>query len=305
MPIKIDNALPARRTLELENIFVMSESRAKAQDIRPLKIVLLNLMPKKVETETQFMRLLSNSPLQVDLDLLTVATHECKNTSSEHMNKFYLTLDDISDKKFDGMIVTGAPVEQLKFEDVDYWDELCDIFDWAKSHVYSTMFICWGAQAALYHRYGIPKRELDDKMFGIFSHKAVDGFHPLLRGLDDVYYVPHSRHTEIPREEVDKIKELKILSYSKEAGIHIITDDNSRNFYVSGHSEYDRTTLADEYFRDYNKGLPIKLPYNYFPEGDPTKTPPMIWRSTADIIFSNWLNYFVYQRTPYDLSNIK
>ena len=304
MPIKIDNALPARRALELENIFVMSESRAKMQDIRPLKIILLNLMPKKIETETQFLRLLSNSPIQIDLELLTVATHETKNTPSEHMNRFYGTIDEIRDQRFDGMIVTGAPVELLDYEQVDYWDELCSIFDWAKTHVYSSMFICWAAQAALYQKYGIPKVTLEDKLFGIYPHRAVDTFHPLLRGLDDVYYVPQSRHTTVLREDLSAVSDLTVLSWSEQAGVHIISDRCSRNFFISGHSEYDRTTLADEYFRDINKGLPIKLPFNYFPDGDPTKTPPMTWRSTADIIFSNWLNYFVYQRTPYDLSKM-
>lgn len=304
MPIKIDNALPARRALELENIFVMSESRAKMQDIRPLKIILLNLMPKKIETETQFLRLLSNSPIQIDLELLTVATHEPKNTPSEHMNRFYGTIDEIRDQRFDGMIVTGAPVELLDYEQVDYWDELCSIFDWAKTHVYSSMFICWAAQAALYQKYGIPKVTLEDKLFGIYPHRAVDTFHPLLRGLDDVYYVPQSRHTTVLREDISAVSDLTVLSWSEQAGVHIISDRCSRNFFISGHSEYDRTTLADEYFRDINKGLPIKLPFNYFPDGDPTKTPPMTWRSTADIIFSNWLNYFVYQRTPYDLSKM-
>ena len=304
MPIKIDNALPARRALELENIFVMSESRPKMQDIRPLKIILLNLMPKKIETETQFLRLLSNSPIQIDLELLTVASHEPKNTPSEHMNRFYDTIDEIRDQRFDGMIVTGAPVELLDYEQVDYWDELCSIFDWAKTHVYSSMFICWAAQAALYQKYGIPKVTLEEKLFGIFPHRAVDTFHPLLRGLDDVYYVPQSRHTSVLREDIAKVSDLSLLSWSEQAGVHIVSDRCSRNFFVSGHSEYDRTTLADEYFRDINKGLPIKLPFNYFPDADPTKTPPMTWRSAADIIFSNWLNYFVYQRTPYDLSKM-
>lgn len=304
MPIKIDNQLPARHSLELENIFVMSESRAQCQDIRPLKIIILNLMPTKIETETQLLRLISNSSLQVDVELLQTVTHECKNTSSEHIIKFYKTLDEIKKQKYDGMIVTGAPVEKIKFEDVDYWEELCQIFDWAKTNVYSTMYICWGAQAGLYYKYGINKHPLEEKMFGIFPHKCLDMYHPLLRGLDDVYYVPHSRHTDIKKEDVEKVKELHILSESDVSGIHIIADNDCRNFFITGHSEYDRTTLANEYFRDINKGLKINVPYNYFPKDNPQKTPPMIWRSTANIIFSNWMNYFVYQKTPYDLNNL-
>lgn len=305
MPIKIDNQLPARRSLELENIFVMAESRANKQDIRPLKIVILNLMPTKIDTETQLLRLISNSPIQIEVELLQTVTHKCKNTSVEHMLKFYHTLNEIKNQKFDGMIVTGAPVEFMPFEEVDYWDELCEIFNWAKNNVYSTMFICWGAQAGLYYQYGINKYTLDKKMFGIFPHKSVDAFHPLLRGLDDIFYVPHSRHTEILKEDIEKCKDLQILSYSDISGVHIVADRFNRNFYITGHSEYDRTTLADEYFRDKDKGLDIEMPYNYFPDNDPLKTPPMIWRSTANIIFSNWLNYFVYQRTPYDLSKLK
>lgn len=305
MPIKIDNQLPARHSLELENIFVMAESRANKQDIRPLKIVILNLMPTKIDTETQLLRLISNSPIQIEIELLQTVTHKCKNTSAEHMLNFYHTLDEIKDQKFDGMIVTGAPVELMPFEQVDYWDELCDIFNWAKANVYSTMFICWGAQAALYYQYGINKYQLDKKMFGIFPHKSLDVLHPLLRGLDDTFYVPHSRHTGILKEDIEKCKDLQLLSYSDISGVHIVVDNFNRNFYITGHSEYDRTTLANEYFRDKDKGLEIELPYNYFPDNDPLKTPPMIWRSTANIIFSNWLNYFVYQRTPYDLSKLK
>ncbi|MDR0314650.1 MAG: homoserine O-succinyltransferase [Oscillospiraceae bacterium] len=304
MPIKIDNQLPARHSLELENIFVMSESRATHQDIRPLKIVILNLMPTKIETETQLLRLLSNSPIQVEVELLQTATHRSKNTSAEHMLKFYKTIDDIRDLKFDGMIVTGAPIENLEFEEVDYWDELCDIFDWAKKNVYSTMFICWGAQAALYYHYGIKKYALNEKLFGIFPHKSLDVYHPLLRGLDDIFYVPHSRYTDVSREDIENENGLLLLSYSDISGVHIAADKNSRCFYITGHSEYDRTTLANEYFRDINKGIKIKVPYNYFPDNDPQKTPPMIWRGAANIIFSNWINYFVYQRTPYDLDKM-
>jgi len=304
MPIKIDNQLPARHILELESIFVMSETRAKTQDIRPLKILILNLMPTKIETETQLLRLLSNSSIQVEVELLQTITHKSKNTSAEHMLKFYKTLDDVRDFKFDGMLVTGAPVELLDFEEVDYWEELCEIFKWAKKNVYSTMYICWGAQAGLYYHYGIKKYPLEEKMFGIFPHKSLDVYHPLLRGLDDVFYVPHSRHTDILREDIEKIHDLQVLSISDISGVHIVADRVCRNFYITGHSEYDRTTLANEYFRDIHKGLDIDVPYNYFPGNDPQKTPPMTWRSTANIIFSNWMNYFVYQRTPYDLEKL-
>ncbi|MBE6827729.1 MAG: homoserine O-succinyltransferase [Ruminococcaceae bacterium] len=304
MPINIDDRLPAHHSLELENIFVMTETRATTQDIRPLKIVILNLMPTKIETETQILRLLSNSPLQVDVELLQVSSHESKNTSKEHMLKFYKNFDEIKDRKFDGMIVTGAPVELLDFEEVDYWDELCKIFDWASDHVYSTYNICWGAQAALYHKYGVPKHLLDEKVFGVFRHIPLDLYHPLLRGFSDIYYVPHSRHTETRKEDIAMVKDLQILSYSEMAGVHLISDMDCRNFYCTGHSEYDSTTLAKEYFRDLEKGLPIKIPYNYFPDDDVKKTPPNTWRDTGSLLFQNWLNYFVYQKTPYDLNSI-
>lgn len=304
MPIKIDNQLPARHSLELENIFVMSESRALTQDIRPLRILILNLMPTKIETETQLLRLLSNSPLQVEVELLQTATHQSKNTSAEHMLKFYKVFDDIRDEKFDGMIITGAPVEHLAFEEVDYWDELCMIMEWSKTNVYSTFHICWGAQAGLYYHYGVPKYPLEEKMFGIFPHHALDPYHPLMRGLDDIFYVPHSRHTEIRRSDIALVKDLQILSFSEQAGVHLLSDMECRNFYSTGHSEYDRETLANEYFRDVKRGLPIKMPYHYFPDDDPQRTPPMVWRTAASMIFSNWLNYFVYQRTPYDLANL-
>ncbi len=304
MPIKIDNQLPARHSLELENIFVMSESRALTQDIRPLRILILNLMPTKIETETQLLRLLSNSPLQVEVELLQTATHKSKNTSAEHMLKFYKVFDDIRDEKFDGMIITGAPVEHLAFEEVDYWDELCMIMEWSKTNVYSTFHICWGAQAGLYYHYGVPKYPLEEKMFGIFPHHALDPYHPLMRGLDDIFYVPHSRHTEIRRSDIALVKDLQILSFSEQAGVHLLSDMECRNFYSTGHSEYDRETLANEYFRDVKRGLPIKMPYHYFPDDDPQRTPPMVWRTAASMIFSNWLNYFVYQRTPYDLANL-
>lgn len=304
MPIKIANELPAHKSLELENIFLMTEDRAMKQDIRPLKILILNLMPTKIETETQILRLLSNSPLQVEIDLLQLKSHKSKNTSEEHMLKFYKTIDEVENQKFDGMIVTGAPVELLEFEQVDYWEELCSIFEWSKKHVYSTFHICWGAQAALYYHYGIPKYTLDEKIFGVFPHRCLDPLHPLMRGLDDVFYVPHSRHTENRRSDIALVKDLQILSYSEQAGVHLISDMACRNFFASGHSEYDCETLAKEYFRDINKGLDIKQPFNYFPDNDTNKTPRVQWRSAANIIFTNWLNYFVYQQTPYDLSTL-
>lgn len=304
MPIKIDNQLPARHSLELENIFVMPENRAMTQDIRPLHIIILNLMPTKIETETQILRLLSNSPLQVDVELLQVKSHVAKNVSQEHMLKFYKTFDDVKNRKFDGMIVTGAPVEMMPFEEVDYWDEFCEIFDWAKTNVYSTYNICWGAQAALYYKYGVPKHMLDEKLFGVFKHRPLDLYHPLLRGFSDVYYVPHSRHTETRREDIAEVKDLQILSYSDEAGVHLISDMACRNFFCTGHSEYDSDTLAKEYFRDLKKGMNIKMPYNYFPDNDPRKTPPITWRGVGSLLFQNWLNYFVYQRTPYDLNSL-
>ncbi len=304
MPIKIDNQLPARHSLELENIFVMAENRAMTQDIRPLHIIILNLMPTKIETETQILRLLSNTPLQVDVELLQVKSHVAKNVSQEHMLKFYKTFDDVKNRKFDGMIVTGAPVEMMPFEEVDYWDELCEIFDWAKTNVYSTYNICWGAQAALYYKYGVPKHILDEKLFGVFKHRPLDLYHPLLRGFSDVYYVPHSRHTETRREDIAEVKDLQILSYSDEAGVHLISDMACRNFFCTGHSEYDSDTLAKEYFRDLKKGINIKMPYNYFPDNDPRKMPPITWRGVGSLLFQNWLNYFVYQRTPYDLNSL-
>ena len=304
MPIRIDNELPAKQSLEIENIFVMSNTRADTQDIRPLKIIILNLMPTKLETETQLLRLLSNSPLQVDVEFLQVATHEAKNVSKSHMDKFYKTYDDVKSNKYDGMIITGAPVEQMEFEEVDYWNELCKIMEWSKTNVYSTFHICWGAQAGLYYHYGIKKYKTSKKIFGIFPHKSLDETHPLMRGLDDIYYVPHSRHTEIKTQDIAQVKDLQILSYSDMAGIHIVSDMECRKFFITGHSEYDRETLAKEYFRDKEKGLDIEIPYNYFPNDDTNATPRMEWKGTANIIFNNWLNYFVYQKTPYDLSTL-
>ncbi len=304
MPIRIDDELPAKQNLEIENIFVISKSRANMQDIRPLKLVILNLMPTKLETETQLLRLLSNSPLQVDIDFLQVKSHKAKNVSRIHMAKFYNTFDDIKDNKYDGMIITGAPVEQMEFEEVDYWDELCMIMEWSKKNVYSTMHICWGAQAGLYYHYGIKKYPLKKKMFGIFPHKSLDETHPLMRGLDDVYYVPHSRHTETRLADIALVKQLQVISYSEMSGVHIISDMDCRQFFITGHSEYDRDTLAKEYFRDKEKGLDIDVPYNYFPNDDDNAVPIMSWKSSANIIFSNWLNYFVYQKTPYDLAQL-
>lgn len=304
MPIRIDNELPAKQSLEIENIFVMSNTRADTQDIRPLKIIILNLMPTKLETETQLLRLLSNSPLQVYVEFLQVATHEAKNVSKSHMDKFYKTYDEVKSNKYDGMIITGAPVEQMEFEEVDYWNELCKIMEWSKTNVYSTFHICWGAQAGLYYHYGIKKYKTSKKIFGIFPHKSLDETHPLMRGLDDIYYVPHSRHTEIKTQDIAQVKDLQILSYSDMAGIHIVSDMECRKFFITGHSEYDRETLAKEYFRDKEKGLDIEIPYNYFPNDDTNATPRMEWKGTANIIFNNWLNYFVYQKTPYDLSTL-
>lgn len=302
MPIRIDNELPAKQKLEIENIFVMSNMRADTQDIRPLKIIILNLMPTKLETETQLLRLLSNTPLQIDVDFLQVATHKAKNVSKSHMDKFYYTFVEIKKNKYDGMIITGAPVEHLEFEEVDYWNELCTIMEWSKSNVYSTLHICWGAQAALYYHYGINKYRLEKKMFGIFPHISLDDTHPLMRGFDDVFYVPHSRHTEVRRQDIAQVKDLQILSYSEISGVHIVADMECRKFFVTGHSEYDRDTLAKEYFRDKAKGLPIDKPYNYFPNDDENLVPLMMWKGTANLLFNNWLNYFVYQKTPYDLN---
>lgn len=304
MPIRINEELPAKQSLEIENIFVMSNRRADTQDIRPLKIMILNLMPTKIETETQLLRLLSNSPLQIDVEFLQTKTHQAKNTSKSHMEKFYKTFDEISANKYDGMIITGAPVEHLEFEDVDYWEELCAIMEWSKTHVYSTFHICWGAQAGLYYHYGIKKYRLEKKLFGVFTHRSLDLTHPLMRGLDDIYYVPHSRHTTIKMRDIAKVKDLQIISYSEEAGVHIISDMDCRNFFVTGHSEYDRDTLAKEYFRDLEKGEKIDMPVNYFPNNDINRVPVLSWRGTASILFSNWLNYFVYQKTPYDLNTL-
>ncbi len=304
MPIKIQDGLPAARVLESENIFVMHEQRAMHQDIRPLRILLVNLMPTKIVTETQILRLLSNSPIQVDVELLGMATHQSKNTPAEHLLNFYHTFDEIKDKRYDGMIVTGAPIEHLAFEEVDYWEELCEIFRWSRKRVYSTLHICWGAQAGLYYHYGIPKYSLEKKLSGVYSHHPLIAQHPLLRGFDDGFLAPHSRHTEIRREDIEKAEGLDILSESEEAGIHIVASHDCREFFVTGHSEYDRDTLAKEYERDIGRGLDMAVPAHYFPDDDPTKEPVMRWRAHANLLFANWLNYFVYQRTPYDLSEL-
>ncbi|MBQ8640670.1 MAG: homoserine O-succinyltransferase [Clostridia bacterium] len=305
MPIKIPTGLPAGDILQSENIFVMDENRAMAQDIRPLKLAILNLMPTKITTETQIIRLLSNTPLQIELTLLKTATHEATNTSAEHMEAFYRTFNDIRDEKFDGLIITGAPVENLDFTEVDYWDELCEIMAWSKTNVFSTLHICWAAQAGLWYHYGIPKYELKEKMFGVFSHVPLQPAHPLLRGFDEVFQAPHSRHTEIRREDVLQCPKVEILSESVEAGVYIVASRKRRLFFVTGHSEYDAGTLAAEYFRDKNKGLPIALPKHYFPADDPTLPPKNTWRSHAHLLFSNWLNYFVYQATPFDLKTME
>ena len=304
MPIKIPNELPATRVLEDENIFVMTETRAITQDIRPLRILLLNLMPTKIDTETQLSRLLSNTPLQVELYLMHTASHKSQNVSEEHLTSFYRTFSEYKDEYFDGMVITGAPVEKLEFEDVDYWEELCEIMEWSKSHVHSTFHICWGAQAGLYYHYGVRKHMLDKKMFGIFPHKADYVRSILLRGFDDVFPVPHSRHTTVLREDIEKVPELKILASSEEAGVYAISSKNGRQIFITGHSEYDRGTLEREYLRDKNAGLPIGVPKNYYPNDDDTKEPMVSWRSHANLLYSNWLNYFVYQTTPYDIKKV-
>ena len=305
MPIKIPNDLPAVKTLADENIFVMTEKRAITQDIRPLKILLLNLMPKKIETETQLSRLLGNSPLQVDLTLIHTKSHKSKNTSAEHLFTFYKTFDDVKKYTFDGMIITGAPVELLDFEEVEYWQELCEIMEWSKTHVHSTFHICWGAQAGLYYHFGINKHKLEEKMFGIFPHIADYKHSILFRGFDDVFMVPHSRHTTVKREDIEKCPKLKILSSSEEAGIYAVATEGGRQIFITGHSEYDANTLKNEYLRDLNEGKPISVPKNYFPDDNPEKEPLVTWRSHANLLYSNWLNYFVYQTTPYDITEIK
>lgn len=305
VPIRISSELPAFKTLGEENIFVMSKERAEHQDIRPLKVLILNIMPKKIETECQLLRLLSNTPLQVDIELLQMASHVSKNTSTHHLESFYKTFDEIKNCRYDGMIVTGAPVELLDYEQVDYWKEITEIFEWSKTHVFSSLHICWAAQAGLYYHFGIPKYPLKQKMFGIFPHRAEVENSLILRGFDDVFYVPHSRNTEVRREDIEKENQLIILTSSELSGVHIIANKNGRQYFITGHSEYDRDTIASEYFRDVKKGIDIQLPYNYFPDNNPENTPVFSWRCTANLMFSNWLNYCVYQRTPYNLDELE
>ena len=305
MPIKVPNGLPAVKTLKDENIFVMTHKRAVKQDIRPLKILLLNLMPKKIETETQFARLLGNTPLQVEMEMMYTTSHKSKNTSEEHLLAFYKTFDEIKDNKYDGMIITGAPVENMEFEEVEYWDELCEIMEWSKSHVTSTFHICWGAQAGLYYHYGIQKHPLPKKCFGVYPHKVDYKRSILFRGFDETFMVPQSRHTTVYAEDIKKVKGLKILASSKETGVYAVSTNKGKQIFVTGHSEYDKDTLKNEYLRDMEKGLEIDIPKNYFPNDDPTKEPIVSWRAHANLLFSNWLNYFVYQTTPYDIETIE
>ncbi|MBM6719667.1 homoserine O-succinyltransferase [Bacteroides gallinaceum] len=307
MPLNLPDKLPAIDLLKEENIFVIDTSRASTQDIRPLKIVILNLMPIKITTETDLIRLLSNSPLQIEVSFMKLKSHTSKNTPIEHMKAFYRDFDLMRDEKFDGMIITGAPVEHLDFEDVNYWSEIQDIFNWTRTHVTSTLYICWAAQAGLYHFYGVPKYPLEKKMFGIFEHHVCEGFGklPIFRGFDDVFFVPHSRHTEVRRKDIERCPELQIISESEDSGVHIVMARGGREFYVTGHSEYAPYTLDTEYRRDLAKGLPIDMPKNYYRGDDPEKGPLVRWRSTANLLFSNWLNYYVYQETPYDINEIK
>jgi homoserine O-succinyltransferase len=301
MPIKISNQLPAYEILKNENIFIMDENRAIHQDIRPLKILVLNLMPTKIATETQLLRLLGNTPLQVEVTLMRTSTHQSKNTSEDHLLNFYQTFDELSGQRFDGMIITGAPVEQLEFDQVDYWEELKTIMDWGLSNVFAHLYICWAAQAALYHQYGIPKYPLAAKQFGVFEHNVIEKNVKLLRGFDDVFYAPHSRHTEIRRADIENMPNLRILAESNKAGIYIVEAVDSRQVFITGHSEYDPFTLKSEYDRDVAAGLPISIPDNYYPDDDPSRLPVVRWRGHSHLLFANWINYYVYQETPYDL----
>ena len=305
MPIRIPNDLPATKTLSEENIFVMTETRAISQDIRPLEILVLNLMPTKIATETQLARLLGNTPLQVSLEFIHTRSHESKNTSAEHLFQFYKTFDDVKDRNYDGLIITGAPVEQMPFEEVEYWDELCGIMEWSKTHVFSTFHICWGAQAGLYYHYGIQKYPLAEKLFGVFPHRVERRSSMLMRGFDEIFMVPHSRHTTIHRENVEKCPMLKILASSEKAGIYALSTEGGRQVFITGHSEYDAGTLQKEYLRDKNAGLPIHVPENYFPNDDDTLPPLVSWRSHANLLYQNWLNYCVYQITPYDIHTLE
>ena len=304
MPIRIPNDLPAAQVMQEENIFVMKHQRATTQQIRPLEIVVLNLMPTKIVTETQLTRLLGNTPLQVNLELMHTSTHRSKNVPEEHLLTFYKSFEELKDRKFDGMVITGAPVEHMKFEDVDYWDELCQIMEWSKTHVHSTFHICWGAQAGLYYHYGIDKQPLDKKLFGVYPHTADYKRAILLRGFDDTFYVPHSRHTTVRRADIEAVPGLKILASSEEAGVYAVMNKNGHHIFITGHSEYDPRTLETEYLRDKNLGKPISVPENYYPNDDDTKEPIVRWRGHANLLFSNWLNYFVYQTTPYDIETV-
>lgn len=304
MPIQIPNDLPAAEVLQQENIFVMKQTRAETQEIRPLEIVLLNLMPTKIVTETQLSRVLGNTPLQVHLELMMMSSHKSKNTPQEHLLSFYKTFDELKHRKFDGMVITGAPVEHLAFEDVSYWQELCKIMEWSKTHVHSTFHICWAAQAGLYYHYGIQKKVLPEKLFGVYPHKADYKRAILLRGFDDEFWVPHSRHTTVLREDVEKIPGMKIIASSEEAGVYIMLNKEGRQIFVTGHSEYDVDTLEKEYLRDKAAGIPIRVPVNYYPNDDETKPPIVRWRGHANLLYSNWLNYFVYQTTPYDIMTV-
>ena len=303
MPIKIQSDLPAKEILESENIFVMDENRAMHQDIRPISIAILNLMPLKEETELQILRSISNTPIQVDVTFLMVSSHESTHTSMSHLNKFYQTFEEVKNQNFDGLIITGAPVEQMPFEEVDYWEEICEIMEWSKTHVTSTLHLCWGAQAGLYYHYGINKRPLDKKMFGVFPHKVMNRRIPLVRGFDDIFYAPHSRHTDVSKEEIEAVEELTILAESDEAGVFLVIAEDGKQIFVMGHPEYDRVTLHNEYMRDKNKGLPIEVPVNYYPEDDDTQRPLLQWRSHGNLLYFNYLNYYVYQTTPYDFIN--
>ena len=304
MPIQIPNDLPAAEILKQENIFVMKQTRAETQQIRPLEIVLLNLMPTKIVTETQLSRVLGNTPLQVHLELMMMSTHKSKNTPEEHLLAFYKTFDELKDRKFDGMVITGAPVEHLDFEDVNYWQELCQIMEWSKDHVHSTFHICWAAQAGLYYHYGIQKKQLPEKLFGVFPHRADYKRAILLRGFDDEFWVPHSRHTTVDRADIEQVPGLKILASSEKCGVYIVMNKAGRQIFVTGHSEYDPDTLEKEYLRDKNKGLPIAVPENYYPDDDDTRDPMVRWRGHGNLLYSNWLNYFVYQTTPYDIMSV-
>ena len=304
MPIKIPNSLPARETLEGENIFVMTEYRAIHQDIRPLNLLILNLMPTKIATETQLLRKFSNTPLQIQVELLQTISHDAQNVDRSHLESFYTSYDQIKDKNYDGLVITGAPVENLDFETVDYWEELCQIMEWSKTHVHSTLHICWGAQAGLYYHYGIPKYALPQKLFGVFDHRVLKPSSPLFRGFDDRFYAPHSRHTEVLEEDIRKVPGLEVLAVSEEAGVFAVKTEDSRQFFLLGHLEYDRNTLAQEYWRDVDRGLDIQVPRHYFPNDDPNQTPIVRWRSAGQLIYTNWLNDEVYQTTPSDLTRL-